>query len=191
MHSIAVYGAGGFGREVKAMLELSSNRFAGFIDDYKQHVTLQRDNAYDDVLMAIADTAIRSRLVDTWNRKPVPFAPFISEDVRLHPSVSVGNGCIICPGVKMTSDVVLGRFVIVNLNATIGHDVVAGDFTSIMPSVNISGNVKIGERAFIGSGATILQGLEIGDGAVIGAGAVVTHNVRPNAIVFGVPAKPK
>jgi acetyltransferase-like isoleucine patch superfamily enzyme len=44
-------------------------------------------------------------------------------------------------------------------------------------------------RASIGSGAVILGGITIGENAVIGAGAVVTHDVAPNTVVAGVPAR--
>jgi sugar O-acyltransferase (sialic acid O-acetyltransferase NeuD family) len=188
---VAIYGAGGFGKEVSGMLDLCApGTFAGFIDDFKKDIPLINEQAYSDVLLAIADPIIRHKLVKGWNKKSVPFTSFLSLDILLHHSVTIGKGCIICPGAKLTVDINIGQFVIINLNATIGHDVTIGDFTSIMPSVNISGNVKIGKRVFIGSGATILQGLTIGDDVVIGAGAVVTENVPTGNRVKGVPAKP-
>lgn len=47
----------------------------------------------------------------------------------------------------------------------------------------------IGNDVWIGQNASILAGVKIGDGAIIAAGAVVTRNVKPYAIVGGVPAK--
>jgi acetyltransferase-like isoleucine patch superfamily enzyme len=41
----------------------------------------------------------------------------------------------------------------------------------------------------IGSNATVVAGVTIGEGALVGAGAVVTKDVRPYAIVAGVPAR--
>jgi acetyltransferase-like isoleucine patch superfamily enzyme len=35
----------------------------------------------------------------------------------------------------------------------------------------------------------ILPGVEIGEGAVVGAGSVVTKTVKPDDVVYGVPAK--
>lgn len=43
--------------------------------------------------------------------------------------------------------------------------------------------------ASIGSGATILSNVIIGENAIVGAGSVVTHDVPPNTIVAGNPAK--
>ncbi len=49
--------------------------------------------------------------------------------------------------------------------------------------------IEIEDNVWIGAGAVILDGVQIGRGAVIGAGAVVTHNVEPNTVVAGVPAR--
>jgi len=49
--------------------------------------------------------------------------------------------------------------------------------------------VLIGKSVFIGTGAKILPGVSIGDGSIIGANAVVTHNIPPNSVAVGVPAK--
>jgi maltose O-acetyltransferase len=50
--------------------------------------------------------------------------------------------------------------------------------------------VKVGAGAWIGARVTILPGVSIGSGAVIAAGAVVAHDVAPNTLVGGVPARP-
>ncbi len=49
--------------------------------------------------------------------------------------------------------------------------------------------VRICRRAWIGAGATILSGVTIGENSVVGAGSVVTHDVEPNTIVAGNPAR--
>jgi len=51
------------------------------------------------------------------------------------------------------------------------------------------GESHIGSDVLIGRGARIQHGISIGHDAVIADGAVVTKNVRPYAIVAGVPAK--
>lgn len=188
---LAIYGAGGFGKEVRGMLDFQPEQytFAGYFDDYKEGVEKVQNENYDDVLFCMADPSIRSVKVNSWKNKIVPFTSFASPDVVLHKSVVIERGSIICAGAKLTVDISIGQFVIINLNSTIGHDVSIGDFTSLMPSVNLSGNVTIGKRVFIGSGATILQGLTIGDDVVIGAGAVVTKSIEAGQRVKGVPAQ--
>jgi len=51
------------------------------------------------------------------------------------------------------------------------------------------GDIEIGNDVWIGRGARVRSGVSIGDGAVIGGYAVVTRDVRPYAIVAGVPAR--
>jgi acetyltransferase-like isoleucine patch superfamily enzyme len=55
--------------------------------------------------------------------------------------------------------------------------------------VNLSAPVVIGSNVWIGIDAVILKGVTIGQGAMIAAGAVVTHDIEPNCIAAGVPAK--
>lgn len=54
---------------------------------------------------------------------------------------------------------------------------------------NVSKAIKVGNHVWIGRDALILKGVTIGDGAIVAARAVVTHNVPPNTIVAGNPAK--
>jgi acetyltransferase-like isoleucine patch superfamily enzyme len=51
------------------------------------------------------------------------------------------------------------------------------------------GDITVGNDVWIGTQALILPGSHIGDGAVIAARAVVTRDVRPYAIVGGIPAR--
>ncbi len=51
------------------------------------------------------------------------------------------------------------------------------------------GDIAIGNDVWIGRGARVRSGVRVGDGAVIGAYALVTRDVRPYAIVAGVPAR--
>jgi serine acetyltransferase len=50
--------------------------------------------------------------------------------------------------------------------------------------------VIIKKGARIGVDVLILAGVIIGENSVVGAGAVVTHNIPPNCLAVGVPAKP-
>lgn len=90
----------------------------------------------------------------------------------------------------------------------VSHEVAIGDGALIAPGVYITDHnhamdpgipmwqqpcraapVRIGSDVWIGTGAVILPGVSIGDGAVVAAGAVVNRDVRPGAIVAGVPAR--
>jgi sugar O-acyltransferase (sialic acid O-acetyltransferase NeuD family) len=194
LEKIAIYGAGGFGKETRFLLESINSiqkaySFQGYIDDFpkpgRQYAEIEN---ISNLSIAIASPGVRKKIFQKCGSK-FNYPNLIDPGLVIDPSVSMGYGLIICAGVKITVDVHLGNFIIINLNATIGHDVKIGSFSSIMPSVNISGNVTIGESVFIGTGSTILQGLTIGEGAVIGAGAVVTKNIPPQVVAKGVPAR--
>ena len=50
-------------------------------------------------------------------------------------------------------------------------------------------NTRIGSGAWIGAGVTVRPGTIVGAGSVVAAGAVVVHDVRPDTLVAGVPAR--
>jgi acetyltransferase-like isoleucine patch superfamily enzyme len=49
--------------------------------------------------------------------------------------------------------------------------------------------ISIGDGAWLGSRCIILSGVSVGKGALVAAGAVVTHDVPPDTLVAGVPAR--
>jgi sugar O-acyltransferase (sialic acid O-acetyltransferase NeuD family) len=204
MKNVAIYGAGGLGREIALHVKQTSRTVIGFFDDGKKvHATVDglpllggrsELNVYQDpldVIIAIASPQVRESIVSSLKNNKIDFPTSIHPNALIDHKVNrIGKGCLITANCLFTTGISVGDFVIVNLSCTIGHDVELSDFVSIMPGVNISGNVKVGDGAFVGSGAIILQGLTIGKGAVVGAGAVVTKDVAPAITVVGVPARP-
>lgn len=204
---LVIYGAGGLGREMTLLVDqinLEKNRWnlIGFIDDGI------RDNQVDgfpilggagflsnykkqlSVLVAIADCAIRKRIVKGLVNPNLDFPVFVHPtSIPGSPKNQWGRGSIISAGCILTTRVALQEFVIVNLSVTVGHDVTIGSHSSLMPGAHISGNVVIGNGVLVGSGAVILQNLSVGAGARIGAGAVVTKSVEEGKTVVGVPAR--
>lgn len=205
---LAIYGAGGFGREVALMVhQINRNEkrwnLLGFFDD-----RAEKSNVIDglpvlggrdelnhwarelSVVVAIADPLLRMKVVSGIDNRRVDFPSII----HLHADTGseknkIGKGCIITKGCIFTTGITLGDFVIVNLATTIGHDVVIDDYAAIMPGCNISGRVSIGEGTLIGTGVQILQNISIGSYCKIGAGAVVTKHFSDRLTVVGVPAK--
>ena len=209
MKKIATIGAGGFGREVKMLIdhinkESNEYEFIGYFDDgvipnelVNGCPVLGEVNDLNDidqdlqVVVAIGSPIVKKKILEKI------INPFISFPVLIHPSVIVGNdniyigeGSIICAGSIITTDVSIGKHVILNLCCTVGHDTRINDFCSFMPSVNISGEVNIHECVYVGTGAKIINQLEVGTGTIIGAGAVVSRNLPPNCTAVGIPAKP-
>jgi len=203
---IAIYGAGGLGREVLALIKaLPEWEVMGFYDDgippgsnvaqYKILGSLQDLLEYKTelhLIIAIGDPKVKTEIVNKLSSNPqIQFPVLIHPDALImsKSTVKIGDGSIITAGVKLTCDIQLGKHVLINLNCTIGHDVRIGDCSSVMPGVNIAGAVHIGKEVLIGSGANILNGLHVADAARVGSGAVVTKNVAEGKTVAGVPAR--
>ena len=49
--------------------------------------------------------------------------------------------------------------------------------------------IRIGHDVWMGGGTVVLPGVTIGARSVVGAGAVVVHDVPPNTVVVGNPAR--
>lgn len=116
----------------------------------------------------------------------------IGDDVFIGPFVEIQKNSKIGNGTRISSHSFICEHVTIGEHCFIAHGVMFTNdkFTQEMhiPSVQLY-PIKVGDNVRIGSNATILPGVEIGDGAVIGAGSVVTKNVRPNATVYGNPAR--
>lgn len=209
MADIAIYGAGGFGREAALLVTQLSQlderwNLIGFFDDGVKAGTLvdtlpvlggmSELNSYPDpigVVMAVAEPTMRRSLVDRVTNKRVSYPKVIHPSVMLGSQSNVlGRGVILTAGVILTTAIRIEEFTIVNLASTIGHDAVIGSYSSIMPQCSVSGNVKIGGGCFIGAGSRILQGIELAANCVVGAGAVVTKNFPKDSRLIGVPAHP-
>lgn len=95
-----------------------------------------------------------------------------------------------------------GTFIVAYAEVSIGRDTLIGEYVSIRDAdhgveagvlirdqPHAARPIRIGEGVWIGRGAVVLKGVTIGDGAVVAANSVVTKDVRPMAIVAGVPAR--
>lgn len=210
MKDIAIFGVGGFGREVLALIKDINKvkptwNIVGFFDDgYEKGLTIngyptlgtaEDLNKWDKeiaIAISIGNPVIKKKILDKIHN------PQVSYPTLIHPTawigdddfVEIGKGCIICAGNLITTNIKIQDFVILNLGCTVGHDTVIKDYSAFMPSVNISGEVTIGEGVYVGTGAKIINQLEIGDYAIIGAGAVVAKSIPPRCTAVGVPAKP-
>jgi sugar O-acyltransferase (sialic acid O-acetyltransferase NeuD family) len=212
MKRYAIYGASGCGRGVmplaKMQLETSENNpwdlvflddgvVSGLVNGYKVLSYLQwmREPAESrHVCIAIADSQIRSKLVEQCCSDQVQFFEVRAANVVQLDDVAIGEGAVLCPFVTLTSNIKIGKHFHANLYSYIEHDCVIGDFVTFAPGVHCNGNVVIEDYAYIGSGALLKHGkpgkpLRIGRGAVVGMGAVVTKNVAAGTTVIGNPAR--
>jgi sugar O-acyltransferase (sialic acid O-acetyltransferase NeuD family) len=209
MKKIAIFGAGGFGREVEWLIEEINAaggdwNFVGFFDDDFSHVkhidpqfflggtsTLNNYSEELYVVFAIGNPVVKKKIVEQISNPKLKFPVLMHPNVAFGKrNVTIGEGSIICAGCLITIDINIGKHVILNLSCTVGHDSEIGDYCSFMPTVNISGEVVLGECVYVGTGAKIINQLEIGEGTIVGAGAVVAKTLPSNCTAVGIPAKP-
>lgn len=210
MKNIAIYGAGGLGREVACLIHIINKKtpqwnLIGFFDD---NVKLKGTrNEYGEIIggieelnnytqplaiaIAIGSPKTVAKIVSNIHNTNVEFPNIISPDTIYldENNVSIGQGNIICTGCLLSCHVRIGNFNILNGFILIGHDSIIGDYNSFMPNTKISGEVKIGYYNFFGVGSTVLQQITIGNDTVVGANSVILRNTKNGMTYIGSPAK--
>ena len=211
MKDIAIYGAGGFGKEVACLIKRINEKeptwkLVGFFDDNPELKGkmisqfgpciggMEDLNSYPKelaVVMALGNSRIVKQLVGKVINERVSFPNLI--DVTFYKvdpeSLTIGKGNIIQGPGCATCDVTIGDFNAFNGSVVIGHDVKIGSFNTFMPAVRVSGEVIIGECNFFGVGSIILQQLNIGNNVRLGAGSVMMTKPKDGNLYIGVPAK--
>ena len=213
LKQIAVYGAGGFGRELAWLIQSCNDvehlyELVCFIDDNQElHGCIVNglrifglQEAYSAfpkarVVCGVGIPRMRETIVTKTREMGFDFETVIHPRVEQSQWVDIGEGAIICAGNILTTNITIGRHVHINLDCTIGHDVRIGDYSTLAPGVHVSGYVYIGTRVYVGTGAVFVNGTEkepliIGDDVTIGAGACVTRSIEAGQTVVGVPARP-
>ncbi|WP_431164676.1 acetyltransferase [Tenacibaculum halocynthiae] len=210
MKNIAIFGAGGFGREVKTIIDKINEQtpktfnFLGFYDDgiekgkiinnYPVLGGIEELNALDEdlsLVISIGDPQIKTAIVEKIKTAKIDYPVIVHPNASIsNDDVEIGKGSIICEGSIVTCNIKIGDFVILNLMCTVGHDSIIDNYCAFMPSVNISGEVHIKNGVYVGTGAKIINMLEIGEGTIVGAGAVVSKSLPSKCTAVGIPAKP-
>ena len=191
-----IIGAGGFGREVYWSLNpIERNNTVFFVDDEYWDdsddkilpLSLFETNKYE-VVVAIADSYHRQRIVESLPKGKKYFT-HIHPSAQIHgDDVEIGEGSIICAGTIITTNVKIGKHAHLNLITTIGHDCVIGNYFTTAPGVQISGNETIGNRVYFGTRSCMKQKLTICDDVIIGMNAGITKSIAESGTYIGTPA---
>lgn len=117
----------------------------------------------------------------------------------------IGRGCSLGQNVYVGRDVQIGNGCKIQNNVSVYEAVVLEDEVFCGPSMVFT-NVHnprsaivrkheyrptlVRKGASLGANCTIVCGITVGEYAFVGAGAVVTRDVRPFALIAGVPGRP-
>ena len=210
MKDLAIFGAGGLGKEVACLIKRINEqaptwRLIGFFDDNPDlkgtmvsHFgpclgTMEDLNRYPQelaVVIAIGNPQVVKQVVGKIQN------PLIAYPNLIHPSFVVtdpetfqmGQGNIIQANCTVTVDVKMGDFNILNGSVCLAHDTQVGSYNMLMPGVRISGGVTIGDENFFGVYAVVLQQLTIGHRIRLGAGSILMTKPKDGHLYVGNPA---
>lgn len=210
MKDIAIYGAGGFGKEVASMILNKINtiepvwNLVGFFDDGVEigaeisHFGkclggLDVVNAWPtplSIVFAIGSSAVLKKLVANIENHQIDYPNIIHPncDFADIESVKMGKGNVIMKNVTFSCDVIIGDFNQFNSLSALAHDVKVGSFNIFMPLTRVSGETVIGDSNFFGINAIILQQIKIGNETRIGANSVVMTKTKDGSLYMGNPA---
>ena len=208
---IAIYGAGGFGREIACLVEMVNKamkeerwNLVGFFDD---SLEAGQTNEYGKVLggmaalngwpsplsvvIAIGSPTAIEKVVKGIVNPNIEYPNIIAPNVEFldKDNVKLGKGNIICSDCFISCNVTLGDFNAINGGVRIGHDTSIGNCNAIMPSCNISGGVQMGNGCFMGVKSVVLQFLKVGNHVRIGANSLLMRNAKDDKLYMGSPAK--
>ena len=209
MKKIAIYGAGGYGREIACLINQINLvqpqwNLIGFLDDgvapgitnkygsvlgnidylnsYKQNLS---------VVIAIATPEHIKNIVNKIENTLIEFPNIIAPNVNVFDkdAFTIGKGNIVFFGSRISCDVKMGNFNLLNGMVSLGHDAQIGNYNVLQPSARISGGSSVGNENFFGVQSVVLQGIKIGNNTRIGANSVIMRHTKDNNLYFGNPAK--
>lgn len=206
MTHLFIFGTGGFGREaLSCFVDFCKSKQT----DYSEHATFIVDDEYyiednlmgipiikrsdfksgsGEVVIAIGDPMIRSKVVMSLPRE-TKYAKLIHPSAVISDWAEIGDGCIVCAGTIITTQIKIGQHAHLNLNSTIGHDCIIGDFFTSSPGVHISGECTIGSNVFIGTNTALREKLQICDNVLIGMASNVLKSILEPGVYIGNPTK--
>jgi UDP-2-acetamido-3-amino-2,3-dideoxy-glucuronate N-acetyltransferase len=118
----------------------------------------------------------------------------IGENCVLGQNVFVGNKAVLGNNVKVQNNVSVYEGVVCEDDVFLGPSMVFTNVVNPRSAVNRKEEFKktrVKRGATIGANATIVCGIILGEYCFIGAGAVITKDVKPYALMVGVPARQK
>ncbi len=207
MQDLIIVGAGGFGREMLAVLKdikESEHKWniLGFIDDnanaingidcsHKVIGALEewQPNENEVFVMAIASVQGKKRCAALLKEKGARFITVIHPTAHVSETTKIGEGLVLFPYAEISVNCTIGAFVFLNSYAQIGHDSVVGDYCTLCPKCAIAGGGELEEGVMIGTNASTYPRVKIGSYATVGMNSAVIRRVKPGTTVMGVPAK--
>ncbi len=204
MLDLIIVGAGGFGRELHALLwdvyTSETHRFKGFLADQtnpratRLGPILATPEAYqptatDRFLLAIGDMEARRRISQSVARRGGQFASYIHPTAYIARTATIGLGAVIYPLATVSNAAQLEDHVHLNYYASVGHDAKVGGCCLLAPYATLNGFTVLEEEVYVSTHATVVVGQRVGARSTISANSAVMRDVPTDSMVFGVPGR--
>lgn len=202
-----VVGAGGHGRELLDVVEAINAvnptwRVLGMLDDGDPpRNRLRRRRAVllgglghlidldADYVIGVGDSEARARVDDAASATGHRAAVLVHPSATVGADVSLAPGVVLAAGVRVTTNVRLGRHTHLNVNAVVSHDGRLADYVTLSPGALVNGEAVLEQHVLLGTAAVVTPGRRIGARTWVGAGGVVVHDLPPDVVATGVPAR--
>lgn len=211
MKDIAIYGAGGLGREIACQIRKMNEKtnadwnLIGFFDDGKaigediSHFgkclggLTQLNNWVSPLNVVLCFGSPRSiaKIHSLIVNPNITFPNIVSPDFSINDpeTFKIGEGNIITGQCSATTNVSIGNFNLLNGHVHLGHDIKIGDFNVFMPGSRISGEVCIGCQNLIGADSFIKQQIKIGNNVTLSPLSALLTKPKDGYTYIGNPAK--
>lgn len=116
-------------------------------------------------------------------------ATLIDPTAFVSQTAHIGRGCVIYPNCYIGSYARIGDLLFCLSGSVINHNDVIEDRVTLTSSATLAGDVHIESDCYLGQSCSVREMLRIGKGSMIGMGCVVLHDVSPNSVMVGNPAR--
>lgn len=140
-------------------------------------------------LHKVGEMQARARVIAGLGIAASRWARVVHPSAAVAGNVDLGNGAVVGSHTTIQPGARLGAHVAVRHGAMVGHESRVESFVFIGGNTTLCGRVQVEEGAFLAPGAVIREDVRIGRFSTVGLGAVVLHDVPPNTVVAGNPAR--
>ena len=204
MLDLVIVGAGGFGRELHAMLfdvySPDEYRFKGFLAN---ELSAQAESLgpllgtpedyepapADRLLLAIGDIKARQATTESLESRGGQFATFVHPLAFVASTASIASGAVIYPFATVSNAARIAPQVHLNYYACVGHDAEVGRGCLMAPYATINGFCVLEEFVYLSTHATVVVAKRVGTRSKVSANSAVMQDVPPRSMVFGVPGR--
>lgn len=158
-----------------------------------KYINMKKEYYAHETAVVDAGAKIGSR-TKIWHFSHVMGTAEIGENCVLGQNVFVGNKVKLGNNIKVQNNVSLYEGVMCEDDVFLGPSMVFTNVINPRSAVERKNEFKttsVKKGVSIGANATIVCGVTLGEYCFVGAGAVVTKDVKPFALMVGVPARRK